>query len=1389
MSVNASVKYAFKKWRETTRASNQRPRAGSTITIDTSHKFEDFDRKTLSDSEDDMSSSVTTSSSIRYDSKISINHSRRSSVTNSNADSWSSNGGEDYGDEDDDEYEDGEEEDDDNGSFKSFEGVHIHTPEEDEDYHDGSRVSFEAGDNPLPSDVCDDCHDPPDVGVLSWCNICCIALCDNCWTTQAAHKNGPRSRVRNPRTHEKTDLRLWEIINSILNPETDSKKQEQLHRDNFDTKWFGVEFDDNTRKPCFHDYGRYVKLASETDMEPGTQHPSITCFVGETGHGKSTLINALMKINRHTSLAPDQVPVMGTSKELDFPTSDAVHLFADPITYNTNRPYFYADCEGLSGGNKVPMATRAYQGVKNFRQKRRHARNDVGENGITWARGPEKSRQWMVENLYPRVLFTFSDVVCFVTRNFRALESVISKLIRWADKVFQQSVNQPVLPYAVIVVNALEVSDITSSWWDIDATTGDQLKKRADCIRNDPFMMKCVEKWRNLGKTINNLEELLMCYYSGIKIVCIPHAKESPAVIEQQYKVLYRVMEEGSQKAYDLRIKAGLLMTSEELDIYLRHAFHHFSKNPSKPFNFLAAAFHHNPVSSTFKDHIAKAAVHIMTQSPQMSGTDMFKLLAPLVASCILLDAFRSRYPHGGQAATIFPLYQQFCDDALAEVYEKHWRCEKRDRKGRRCANVATGHSKGHQLENGKVFAVGEFISAYIENASREKESFINTISSELDRLLKEFSTGQGISIVAQYHQNHVLSQYVRYWDWKGNTDHEDDKDIAPLTAHTTCFSCLSGTPIHALTCGHIICERCAENYSTVSSSGFWREIRVCPLCSNMKSPWNAPWKYKIRPKHTGPRILSLDGGGIRGIIQLKMLEALERKINLGVPIQDFFDLVVGTSSGGIIALALASNRVSVTECINLFCEFSEQAFQKRTGADLPGIKTLVEATYHSKYETRGIDRVLKEKLGDESIFGGKREPGGREMLRAGVTTISSSGHPYLVANYNRPLAEDLKTRYNFLRAENSHQELKTWEAARATSASPRFFKPFFHKPTGYSFNDGGLKFNNPVVVADQEWKLLWPNLANKHPDILLSIGTGYDPNPKPEMDKGGRRLRAKRGALEFAKVLLKIATQQIESSVGCEQTWSNFLRSLPIHDEDKAAKYHRLNIDLPNKLPRIDQVDHMALLRRAAEDFCYNNPLIDQISTKLIASLFYFRLDGASRMSQGMKWDCEGTILCRLEPGSDALRRLCKRLETRRNGPHLRNHLFFINEKKNSRGTPDQQLIAGDSLFENVIKGKPFEMKINFSMFGPEDSMRIFLSLSDKECDVSLISGFPCRILKEHEGYRPLARMDSTRTQRGHKSKTPSFYSAVSANSSVSSLSGIFRGVVTKAATKHTQY
>lgn len=309
------------------------------------------------------------------------------------------------------------------------------------------------------------------------------------------------------------------------------------------------------------------------------------------------------------------------------------------------------------------------------------------------------------------------------------------------------------------------------------------------------------------------------------------------------------------------------------------------------------------------------------------------------------------------------------------------------------------------------------------------------------------------------------------------------------------------------------------------------------------------------------------------------------------------------------------------------------------------------------------------------------------------------------------------------------------------------------------------------MVVADCERKLLWPHLAHKHPDLLLSIGTGFDPILKPDGDREGRRTRAKRGALEFAKTVLKIATQQIESSLNCERTWSDFLRSIQMQDEDKATKYRRLTIEFPNNLPRLDQVDRIEWLGEMTEAFCSDNILIDEIATKLIASLFYFRLDGASQVAQaGKKWICEGrsarapmvdiwsltltyvgAILCRLEPGSEALKKLCKRLERRQEGSQC--YIFHMNEKNRRSASFDTHFLADSTLFHDVVDGKPFEMKISFSMCGLEDSMRLFMTFSNKECETSLISGFPCRILKEHDCRKLPTPMERAVTLTYHQS------------------------------------
>ena len=124
-------------------------------------------------------------------------------------------------------------------------------------------------------------------------------------------------------------------------------------------------------------------------------------------------------------------PVVGSVND-NVPVSADVHLYADPDTILTESPVLYADCEGLEGGESAPRAEtltlqdRASEmnsqrkGSLEPNTRKRHRRKGYGApRNLIWATGDlEKSkREYAVTELYPKVLYTFSDVVVFVLRN------------------------------------------------------------------------------------------------------------------------------------------------------------------------------------------------------------------------------------------------------------------------------------------------------------------------------------------------------------------------------------------------------------------------------------------------------------------------------------------------------------------------------------------------------------------------------------------------------------------------------------------------------------------------------------------------------------------------------------------------------------------------------------------------------------------------------------------------------------------------------------------------------------------------------------------------------------------------------------------------------------
>ena len=155
-----------------------------------------------------------------------------------------------------------------------------------------------------------------------------------------------------------------------------------------------------------------------------------------TGAGKSTLIRLLIELNTHEA-AGFATPVVGLAGK-DVPTSDDVHLYLDPPTSRTGSPLLYADCEGLKGGEREPLAARFRKREKPARvgrvgsvERRIRDIQHTSERELVWANTPrKKGREFAVEHLFPRLLYTFSDVVVFVLKNPRLDQTTVNSFIR-----------------------------------------------------------------------------------------------------------------------------------------------------------------------------------------------------------------------------------------------------------------------------------------------------------------------------------------------------------------------------------------------------------------------------------------------------------------------------------------------------------------------------------------------------------------------------------------------------------------------------------------------------------------------------------------------------------------------------------------------------------------------------------------------------------------------------------------------------------------------------------------------------------------------------------------------------------------------------------------------
>lgn len=186
-------------------------------------------------------------------------------------------------------------------------------------------------------------------------------------------------------------------------------------------------------------------------------------------------------------------------------------------------------------------------------------------------------------------------------------------------------------------------------------------------------------------------------------------------------------------------------------------------------------------------------------------------------------------------------------------------------------------------------------------------------------------------------------------------------------------------------------------------------------------------------------RILSIDGGGIKGVFPASFLKTIEEE--LPRPIGEYFDLIVGTSTGGIIAIGLGLG-FSANDLLDFYLKLGPDVFAGNR------ILKLFRSIGIAKYNPEPLYDKLVEKFGDRKIGESKTRLVIPSMNLNTLTVhiYKTSHHVRLMKDYKRPVVE----------------------AAMATAAAPTFF-PSYKSAQGIPFIDGGLWANNPMAVAAVE--------------------------------------------------------------------------------------------------------------------------------------------------------------------------------------------------------------------------------------------------------------------------------------------------------------------------------
>ncbi|WP_341528323.1 patatin-like phospholipase family protein [Nostoc sp. UHCC 0302] len=317
----------------------------------------------------------------------------------------------------------------------------------------------------------------------------------------------------------------------------------------------------------------------------------------------------------------------------------------------------------------------------------------------------------------------------------------------------------------------------------------------------------------------------------------------------------------------------------------------------------------------------------------------------------------------------------------------------------------------------------------------------------------------------------------------------------------------------------------------------------------------------KANPKY---KILAIDGGGIRGIIPALVLAEIEKRTQK--PIFSLFDLISGTSSGGILALGLTKPRLdleaidssptaqySAEDLLQIYIEYGAEIFYEPFWEQVLG--QLEDIFAQPKYSSEGREEIIRQYFGDTPLENNLKE----------VFVTSYDIEQRIPIFFTNKLEKQQTESKKFRKLCGG---FTLTDAALATSATPTYFAPHrvasSHNTNGfYTLVDGGIVANNPANLAILEAQISRQEnkqVLNTEDILLVSLGTGSLTSiyPYDEVKKWG--------LLQWAKPLLNMVLDG-----GSEVVAGELERLFEANNKGNKNSYYRFQTFLKSELEEID--------------------------------------------------------------------------------------------------------------------------------------------------------------------------------------------------------------------------